>query len=282
LAASGYYTDSDVFSGIYLAAPITIYSWNVNGIRAAARKGFFDWLKSSRAQIVGLQEVRASEEQVKSVLPARFRWHHHTVSAEKKGYSGVAMFSRLQADHISTTLDKPHLDNEGRVQIHQFGNLTVCNAYFPNGSGRERDNSRVPYKLDFYQTLFNRLQPLFDQGKPVVVMGDFNTAHREIDLARPRQNRTTSGFLQEECAELDRWIAAGWTDSFRHFTSDPEHYTWWSQQAGVRERNVGWRIDYILVSPGALPYLEKARIHPNVRGSDHCPVSISLDRDVIS
>ena len=161
--------------------------------------------------------------------------------------------------------------------IRLDGGSTVVNGYFPKGSGKDRDNSRVGYKLDFYQAVFDRAQQL-RRRCPVLVIGDFNTAHREIDLARPKSNVKNSGFLPEERVELDRWLEAGWVDTFRALHPDqPDHYTWWRQWGGARERNVGWRIDYVLASPSAMERLKDAFIWPNERGSDHCPVGVDID-----
>jgi exodeoxyribonuclease-3 len=158
----------------------------------------------------------------------------------------------------------------------------VANVYFPKGSGTLRDNSRVPYKLEFYAALFEQLQRLRRGGFRLLVMGDFNTAHCEIDLARPRQNRDTSGFLAEERAELDRWLDAGWVDTFRRFESGGGHYTWWSQRFGVRAKNIGWRIDCVFASPAAMRYVRGAFIQPRVRGSDHCPLGVDVDPAIFS
>jgi len=256
---------------------LRILSWNVNGLRAAAKKGFGEWLAGSGAEIVGVQEVRAAPEQLPSELREPKTLHAAFATAERKGYSGVGLYSRRRPDRIETELGEARFDSEGRLQIAHFGRLAVANVYFPNGNGKERDNSRVPYKLDFYAAVFDRVQALRRAGKRVLVMGDFNTAHREIDLARPKENRETSGFLPEECAELDRWLAAGWVDSFRAFDSSPDRYTWWSQRFGVRARNVGWRIDYVLASPAAMKFVRHAFIHPDVPGSDHCPLGVDVD-----
>ena len=256
-------------------------SWNVNGLRSVATKGFLPWLESSEAHIVGLQETRVQQEQLEETLRMPKGFHTHFHSAVRKGYSGVGLYARSAPDAIETSLGMPEFDQEGRLQMARFGKLLVVNGYFPNGKGKERDNSRVPYKLDFYRALFAHLEPLRRRGDPVLVMGDFNTAHREIDLARPKQNRKISGFLLEECAEFDRWIDTGWVDTFRHFEEGAGHYTWWSPRFGVREKNIGWRIDYILASPGAMPFLRQATIHPKVLGSDHCPVGVELDAAVL-
>jgi exodeoxyribonuclease-3 len=165
--------------------------------------------------------------------------------------------------------------------VARIGRLTVANVYFPNGSGKERDNSRIPFKLKFYKSLFKLLEPAATAGEPVLVMGDFNTAHREIDLARPKTNQTTSGFCPEERREIDRWLKAGWVDTFRQFHPDAVKYSWWSGRFGVRERNVGWRIDAVFASPGAMPFLRGAFIDDHVQGSDHCPVGVVLDRAAV-
>jgi exodeoxyribonuclease-3 len=258
-----------------------VRSWNVNGLRAAARKGFLDWLKGSRADVVGLQEVRAREEQLEESVSRPRGWHTHIVPAAKLGYSGVGMYSRSPADRVETSLGEARFDDEGRVQLARFGRLFIANVYFPNGNGRDRDNSRVPYKLDFYRALFDLVQRKRRGGYRVLVMGDFNTAHREIDLARPKQNRTTSGFLAEEREELDRWIRAGWIDTYRAFDDAPGRYSWWSQRGTAREQNVGWRLDYVLASPSTRPFLRGANIDAQVMGSDHCPVGVDLDPAVL-
>lgn len=258
-----------------------IISWNVNGLRAAARKGFEAWLDGCGAEIVALQEVRARREQLPASLRESTDWHLEVSSAERPGYSGVALFCRRPPDRVEQALGVDDIDREGRLQLADFGALRVVNGYFPNGNGKNRDNSRIPFKLDFYRRLFDALEPARAAGKPILVMGDFNTAHREIDLARPKQNVKTSGFRPEEREELDRWLREGWTDTFRRFESGGGHYSWWSQRRGVRARNIGWRIDYILASPGAIPFLQGAAIHPEVEGSDHCPISVDLRDDIL-
>lgn len=260
---------------------LRIISWNVNGLRSAVKKGFLGWLHEESADIVGLQETRVELDQLTDDSRSPEGWHFHLSSAEKKGYSGVGLYSRQPANSVETTLGDAELDREGRLQIARFGALTIANVYFPNGSGKNRDHSRIPYKLKFYQTLFERLEPLRERGEPVLVIGDFNTAHEEIDLARPKTNKTTSGFMPNEREELDRWIRSGWTDTFRHLHVEPERYTWWSNRQGVRERNVGWRIDYVLASGGAMSFLKESFIDSHVMGSDHCPVGVVLDRKAL-
>lgn len=254
-----------------------VASWNVNGLRSCAAKGFCDWLEACGADIVAVQEVRARREQIPPELADRPGWHVEISAAERSGYSGVGLYSRRPPDALETSLSRPRFDREGRVQLARFGRLRVVNAYFPNGNGKDRDLSRIPYKLAFYRRLFAVLEPERLAGAPILVMGDFNTAHQEIDLARPRENRETSGFRPEERRELGRWLAKGWSDTFRHFEPGGGHYSWWSQRFGVREKNIGWRLDYVLASPGAMPYVRGSRIHAEVWGSDHCPVSVDLD-----
>lgn len=260
---------------------LKVLSWNVNGLRACDRSGFREQLRRLRPDVFGLQEVRALPEQLDPELRQPRNWHTHFVAAERKGYSGVGLFSRRPPDEVETSLGQERFDREGRVQLARFGRLLVANVYFPNGNGKDRDNGRVPYKLDFYRRLFDELQQRRRAGLRVLVMGDFNTAHREIDLARPKQNAKTSGFLPEEREELGRWIDAGWIDTFRAFEEGGGHYSWWSQRQGARERNVGWRIDYVLASKAAMRFVEDAFIRPEVRGSDHCPVGVSLDPAVL-
>ena len=253
-----------------------VVSWNVNGLRACARKGFLDFLEASGADVVGLQEVRAFEHQLDAGVRGPAGWHATFAPAERPGYSGVALYSREPPERVETALGEPRFDVEGRLVIARFGRLAVASVYFPKGSGRDRDNSRVAYKLAFYAALLERLERLRRRG-PVLVIGDYNTAHEPIDLARPAANTKTSGFLPEERAELGRWLAAGWVDTFRAgHPGEPGHYTWWRQWGGARERNVGWRIDYVLASPAAARRVTDAFIWPQVTGSDHCPVGVDL------
>ena len=256
---------------------VRVYSWNVNGIRAATKKGLDAWVRRSNAEIIGLQEVRADVTAIPDEILTLDDYQHHYVAAKRKGYSGVGLLSRRKPDRLDTSLGEERFDAEGRLQIARFGRLVVANGYFPNGSGKNRSNDRVPYKLDWYRALFERVEKWRRGGYRVLVMGDWNTAHKDIDLARPKDNRKTSGFLPEECEELDRWIGAGWVDTFRAFEDGPGHYSWWSQRFGVRAKNIGWRIDYVLASPSAMPFVRNAFIEPDTEGSDHCPIGVDLD-----
>ena len=270
-----------------------IVSWNVNGIRACVKRGFAGFLERCGADVLGVQEVRALPEQIPDEARAPAGWRAAFSPAERLGYSGVGLYARPEPERVETSLGEPRFDVEGRFVAARFRagggdgggggggrRLAVVNCYFPKGSGKDRDNSRVPYKLDFYRAVFERAEDLRREG-PVLVIGDYNTAHREIDLARPRANVKNSGFLPEERAELDRWLEAGWTDTFRALHPDePDHYSWWAQRGGARARNVGWRIDYVLASPEAMERVREAFIWPDEHGSDHCPVGVDLDFDI--
>ncbi len=258
-----------------------VRSWNINGLRAAMKKGLRQWLTQTRPDIVGLQEVRAQPEQLEAELAALADHAVHLSCAERKGYSGTALVSRAPPDEVTTSIGVAAMDAEGRVQLARFGRLHVVNVYVPNGNGAARDNSRVPFKLAFQRRLFDVLAPLVRRGERVLVMGDINTAPQAIDLARPKENAKTSGFLPEERDEVARWLTAGWVDTFRAFEPGPGHYSWWSSRFGVREKNIGWRIDLVLASPALMPFVKGAVIEHEVRGSDHAPVGVELDDAVL-
>lgn len=254
-----------------------IISWNVNGLRACVKKGFHDFLESSKADVLCLQEVRALPEQLDEQTLNPEGWHTSFFPAERKGYAGVAIYSKTKPTQVITQLPEEEFNVEGRFIVAKFGRLSIASIYFPKGSGRDRDNSRVDYKLRFYRSAESRLSRLKRSG-PTIVTGDFNTAHTEIDLARPKDNKKTSGFLAEERDEMSRWLSAGWVDVFRkQHPDEPGHYTWWRQWGQAKENNVGWRIDYVLTSQSASTSVSNAFIWPDVNGSDHCPVGIDLD-----
>ena len=253
-----------------------IVSWNVNGLRACAKKGFLEFLETSNTDVLALQEVRAFPHQLDAATREPAGWYTYFAPAQRPGYAGVGIYSRQPASEVIDSLHIPRFDTEGRFLVVRFGRLFVASVYFPKGSGKDRDNSRVPYKLDFYRAVFDLVQVLRRRG-PVFVVGDYNTAHSEIDLARPTTNRKASGFLPEERAEIDRWLGAGWVDVFRRqHPNVPGHYTWWRQWGNARQDNVGWRIDYVLASPGGAKRIDETFIWPSVTGSDHCPVGITL------
>jgi exodeoxyribonuclease-3 len=251
-----------------------IYSWNVNGIRAATKKGFLDWLKESNADVVCLQETKAHKEQLpKEILEGhgyKNVWH----SAEKKGYSSVATFYKEEPLYIQNGLGIERFDREGRVIVTEHEKFILYNIYFPNG---QRDQERLDYKMDFYEELLVILNEQVESGNNVVVAGDWNTAHKEIDLARPKDNVKNSGFLPEERAMLDKYVENGYVDTFRLFHDEPDRYSWWTYRMGARDRNIGWRIDYFWVNEGFVDNVVDADIHDDVMGSDHCPVSVEID-----
>lgn len=252
----------------------TLYSWNVNGIRAAHRKGFLEWLRTASPDILAVQETKCHPDQLEAELRKPDGYHSYWAYAEKKGYSGVALYTRKEPLQVTTGLGIEEFDQEGRTIIANYGDYILIAAYFPNGS---RDHSRVPFKMAYKREFLNHCQRLREAGKEVVFCGDVNTAHREIDLARPKQNQKTTGFLPEERAWIDDVVAAGYVDTFRELhPNEAGAYSWWSYIGGARTRNVGWRLDYFFVTPGLVPRVGAATIHPDVHGSDHCPVSLTL------
>ncbi len=268
-------------SEVSLTAPMRVVAWNVNGIRACVRKGFKQWLTSTRPTIVALQEVRALPEEALDALQLSRSWYTTFASAEKRGYSGVGILSRCRPDEVLGGLE-PQFEREGRFVAVRFGRLAVASAYFPKGDGPRRDLSRVPYKLAFYDAARRRLNSLRRRGLRVFCLGDFNTAHRAIDLARPKQNVFNSGFRPEEREALNAWIDDGWVDTYRAYWPDRVEYSWWAQRGDLRARNVGWRIDYALASRAAAPFVRSAFIETDVPGSDHCPVGVQLDPKIVT
>ena len=251
-----------------------LLSWNVNGYRAVLKKGFAGFLAASGADVLGLQEVKACAGQLterdRAVAGYASAWN----CAERRGYSGVAAFYRKEPLSVSNGFGEPRFDAEGRVIALEYPEFHLLNVYFPNGGlGPER----LRYKLDFYEAFLARVERLRKTGKAVVFCGDVNTAHREIDLARPKENVENSGFMPIERAWLDKITALGWVDTFRAFHPEPGRYTWWDYKTRARERNVGWRLDYFFVNREKAGLVKDAFILPEVQGSDHCPVGIELE-----
>lgn len=251
-----------------------ITTWNVNGIRAWLRKERWDWIESFGPDVLCLQEIKARPDQLTEEQHALFSdyqvaWH----PAERPGYSGVATFSNSEV--MSTKdLGNKKFDVEGRVVQSNFGDFVLFNCYVPNGA---RDHGRLTYKLDFYDSLLSVCDSLHKEGKSVIICGDLNTAHQEIDLKNWKQNKKTSGFLPEERSWIDKYLEHGFVDVFRQRYPEKVKYTWWSYRRGVRERNIGWRLDYFLVSENLLPKINDVIVHDDILGSDHCPVTLVLD-----
>jgi len=250
-----------------------LLSWNVNGIRAADKKGLFDWFKKESPDILCLQEIKAMPEQLPPHLKNAPGYNIFLNSAERKGYSGVATFTKDRPTDVKKGFGIPRFDNEGRTLITEFPSFTLFNIYFPNG---KKNQERLDYKLDFYDTFLGYADNLKAEGKNIAVCGDFNTAHKEIDLARPKENEKISGFLPIERAWIDTFIDHGYVDTFRHFNKEPDQYSWWDMKTNARERNVGWRIDYFFVNKEFIPRVKKAFILQDVMGSDHCPIGIEI------
>jgi len=251
-----------------------LISWNVNGIRAIAKKNFFDDLKSMNPDILCLQETKAQEDQVAETLADLNGYRLYANAAEKKGYSGTAILSKKEPLSVSRDIGIADHDNEGRVLCVEYDHFFLVNVYVPN-SGSEL--KRLDYRQDWDLQFFNYLKNL-EKTKPVVVCGDFNVAHKAIDLARPKANyNKAAGYMQEEIDGMNRFTSGGLVDSFRRFYPDAvDKYTWWSYRAGARDKNIGWRIDYFLVSESFLPSVKSAFILDEVMGSDHCPVGIEI------
>ena len=252
---------------------IRILSWNVNGLRAIMKKGFLEWLLSEKPDMLCLQETKIQERQVPREIMNMAGYHVSFVSAQRKGYSGVALFSREKPRKTFSTMGIRKFDVEGRFMRADYNDFTLLNIYFPNGKASRK---RLKYKMDFYDAFLNYVKRLKPNAQSLIICGDVNTAHREIDLARPKQNEKISGFLPEERAWIDSFLECGFVDTFRFFTQEEGHYTWWDYKTYARDRNIGWRIDYFFVSSSAQKYLKSAFILPEIYGSDHCPIGIEF------
>ncbi|MBW6442104.1 exodeoxyribonuclease III [Patescibacteria group bacterium] len=248
-----------------------IVSWNVNGIRSVSQKGFFEWLNEFEPDILGIQEIKAQKDQIPNSLLAS-SYHLYSNPAQRKGYSGVAVYSKIKPKNIETKIGYEQFDNEGRFLKLDFDNFSIINVYIPNGG---RDQSQMEYKLYFYDFFIKYLKKL--KNEKIVLMGDFNIAHEEIDLARPKENEKNVMFTLPEREKISKLIEAGYIDTFRHLNKKSQEYSWWAYYRNLRERNIGWRIDYVFISAPLESKLEEAFIFKKVTGSDHCPVGIKLD-----
>lgn len=254
-----------------LMEKLELLSWNVNGIRAVLRKDFMSWLNKRKPDILCLQETKASPDQVDEPFDS---YHSHWAFAEKKGYSGVLTLSKEEPIIVQAGLGIEKFDREGRVLMTEFKDFQLYNVYFPNG---KMNADRLKYKMEFYDAFLEHIEKEKKKGKKIIVCGDVNTAHKEIDLARPKENEKISGFLPKERAWIDKLLDHGYIDTLRMFTDKPELYTWWSMRTAARKRNVGWRIDYFYVSENFKKHVKDAFILSDVQGSDHCPLGIKVE-----
>ena len=258
---------------------MNVISWNVNGIRAVEKKEFVPWLINCGADVVCIQETKANPSQLSPELIApkgqgkdgsEVSYNSFFSSAKKAGYSGTAIYSKAKPDNV-TVLGVSEFDDEGRVTAAWFGNTVVISAYFPNS---QAEGARLPYKLGFCDEILKYCDNLVSSGKNIVLCGDYNIAHKPIDLANPKSNEGNPGYLPEERAWMEKFVNSGYSDTFRHFCSEPNQYTWWSYRFHAREKNIGWRIDYQCVNQSFLPQVKESVILNNVMGSDHCPIRI--------
>lgn len=265
-----------------------IITWNINGYRAITGQNsskrldtvtkenkLFSFIEEYSPNIIGLQEIKASDGQISEELLAPLGYYHNfNYATSKKGYSGVAVFSKEKPLEVNSSINIPKFDTEGRILECNFNNLTAFTVYFPKGY---TDNERLDYKLEFYDSLFNYITKKYSSSDNIIVSGDYNTAHKEIDLARPKDNTNTSGFLEVERVKLDEIIQLGFSDAFRLVSDEKDVYSWWSHRSGARGKNIGWRIDYHFISSSLKSKIKDCFYAPNVMGSDHCPVVIDLD-----
>ena len=260
-----------------------LISWNIDSLNAALTgtspraemtRGVLKNLHDLDPDVLALQETKAMPQQLSEALRAPQGWHAYFASAERKGYSGVACFCKQKPLSVTEGLGVEEFDREGRTLILEYPNFYFLNIYFPNGGQGEE---RIAFKLRFYERFLEKSRELFQTGKTVIACGDVNTAHQEIDLARPKENAGVTGFLPEERAWLDRFFAQGYADVYRAFEKGGGHYTWWDYKTRARERNVGWRIDYFMVDEKSLPKVARADILTDVMGSDHCPIEMEID-----
>ena len=249
-----------------------LISWNVNGIRAVQKKGFIDILKNFDADIFCIQETKAQQDQLDDELINIPDYHSYWHSAEKKGYSGVAIYTKEKPIQVVSGLGDSRFDCEGRVQIAEYQDFVLLNCYFPNS---QHELARLDYKLAFNQAIQNRL--LDFPKKTHLICGDLNVAHKEIDLKNPKTNHKNPGFCPQERQWMSDFLHSGYVDTFRLFNQNPEQYSWWSYRFQARQKNIGWRIDYFCIDQKSQKRVRSAEIHQNILGSDHCPVSLEID-----
>ena len=252
--------------------PTEILSWNVNGLRAVLKKGFIEWFERAQPDVLCVQESRVLPEEIGASEREPKGYTSYWMPAKKRGYAGVGAYVRKEPLSVSN-LGKKNFDDEGRVQLLEYNEYTIVNAYFPNS---QPERKRIEYKLKFCDAMRRLCNRLVKQGTNVILCGDYNIAHTEIDLARPKANENNPGYLPEEREAMTKFLKAGYVDTFRHFCPEPGHYSWWSYRANARAKNIGWRIDYHCVNKEFISRVKNARIHADVMGSDHCPVGITI------
>jgi exodeoxyribonuclease-3 len=253
---------------------IRVVSWNVNGIRAVSKKNFFDWLAADQPDLVCIQETKAHPDQVEPTVLEPLGYRSAWRSAKKKGYSGVLTYYKIPPVR-ETSMGIPEFDDEGRVQLLEYPAFTLVNAYFPNS---QPERKRIDYKVEFVKAIIKTCNELRKKGKNILVVGDYNIAHTEIDLARPKENENNPGYYIEEREIMTEFLDAGYVDTFRQFhQGEKGHYSWWSYRAQARERNVGWRIDCTVVNKEFFKKVKASSIQASITGSDHCPIDITLD-----
>lgn len=252
-----------------------LISWNVNGIRAVVSKGFLEWFAEESPDILCLQETKAHPDQLGFELTHPNGYYSFFSSSEvKKGYSGVVTYVKRKPVSVAEGMGIERFDREGRIIMTEFGEFILFNVYFPNGKASAE---RLQYKLEFYEAFLKHIESFRGKGKKIIFCGDVNTAHKEIDLARPKENEDVSGFLPIERQWIDRVEDKDYIDSLRVFHAEPHLYTWWSMRSGARKRNIGWRIDYVFLQKELKKYLKNAYVMTDVMGSDHCPIAVELD-----
>lgn len=250
-----------------------IVTFNVNGLRAILKKGFMEWFKDKSPDILCLQEIKSSKDRLKGEIVEVEGYHSHWNSAQKPGYSGVATLSKEEPLDVQFGMGIERFDTEGRLIRTKYPDFTLLNVYFPNG---KMSDDRLKFKLDYYDTFLKYSESMRKEGEELIITGDFNTAHKEIDLANPKENEKYSGFLPIEREWMDNFESCGYIDTFRYFHPEGEQYTWWTYRFKARERNIGWRIDYFFVSPGLIDKIEDSIILKDVYGSDHAPILLKI------
>ncbi len=252
---------------------IRIWCWNVNGIRAVYRKDFKKWLMNEKPDILCVQETKATRKQFPPDIRVVRGYQTYFSEAERKGYSGVALYTKIKPETVKTGFGIDEFDREGRILIADYVDFVLFNIYFPNG---KRSAERLQFKMDFYDEFLDYINRMKDEGRNVIVCGDVNTAHKEIDIARPKENEKISGFLPEERAWINKFLSQGYVDTFREFNKKPDQYSWWSYRTKARERNVGWRLDYFFINKEFMDHVESSYILSDVMGSDHAPIGLDL------